>query len=205
MTRTELAARLAETSCERRQIIAVAGSPGSGKSTLSDWLVEELGRSKPGVAAVLAMDGFHFDDIVLNARGHRPRKGAPHTFDTGGLLSALQRLVERPESEVAVPVFDRSIEIARAGARIIGPDVRTIIVEGNYLLLDDPVWAPLRQFFDATAFVEVPEAVLRERLTARWLGYGLSGEALETKLEGNDFPNMRTVLAKSVAPDFVVI
>ena len=27
------------------------------------------------------MDGFHFDDSVLEKRGLRPRKGAPETFD----------------------------------------------------------------------------------------------------------------------------
>ena len=204
LSREEFVARLQRNPPSGRCLIALAGPPGAGKSTLADWLVGELDRATPGRAAVLAMDGFHFDDMVLEARGDRPRKGAPHTFDTGGLAATLKRLVESPDSEIAVPVFDRAIEIARAGARIIGPDVRTIVVEGNYLLLDDPAWSPLRAFFDVTAFIDVPEATLRERLAARWVGYGLAEAVLQAKLEGNDFPNMRTVISQSAPADFTV-
>lgn len=186
---------------DRRRIVAVSGAPGSGKSTFADWLAEELCRDGEGSAAVLPMDGFHFDDLVLNARGHRARKGAPHTFDTGGLAATLARLSADDGCEVAVPVFDRAIEIARAGARIIGPRIRTVVIEGNYLLLDDPAWTPLRRFFDLTAMLDVPEETLRRRLTERWVGFGFSGDALEAKLSGNDLINMRIVLEKSVAPD----
>ena len=184
LSREDFVARLPELPPGGRRLIALAGPPGAGKSTLSDWLLGELDRAAPGRAAVLPMDGFHFDDMVLEARGDRPRKGAPHTFDTGGLTTTLKRLVENPECEIAIPVFDRAIEIARAGARIIGPDVRTILVEGNYLLLDDAAWSPMRAFFDVTAFIDVPEATLRERLAARWVGYGLDEAAIHAKLEG---------------------
>ncbi|NDW06115.1 nucleoside/nucleotide kinase family protein [Jiella sp. 40Bstr34] len=205
LSREDFVARLPELPPGGRRLIALAGPPGAGKSTLSDWLLGELDRAAPGRAAVLPMDGFHFDDMVLEARGDRPRKGAPHTFDTGGLTTTLKRLVENPECEIAIPVFDRAIEIARAGARIIGPDVRTILVEGNYLLLDDAAWSPMRAFFDVTAFIDVPEATLRERLAARWVGYGLDEAAIHAKLEGNDFLNMRTVIANSVPADFAIV
>ncbi len=182
-----------------RRIVAVAGPPGSGKSTFAERLAGRLED-----AAVLAMDGFHFDDGVLNARGHRPRKGAPHTFDVDGLAATLARLAADDGRAVAVPVFDRSIEIARAGARIIEPAVRTVVVEGNYLLLDDPAWAPLRRLFDATVQLDVPMPVVEARLIARWDGYGLTGEALRTKMEENDLPNARLVAERSVPADFRV-
>ncbi len=200
-TGADFAAAVRALPRDRRRIVAVAGAPGSGKSTFADRLAEELGRGNAPDVAVLPMDGFHFDDLVLNARGHRPRKGAPHTFDTGGLAATLARLSADDGSEVAVPVFDRAIEIARAGARIIGPQIRTVVVEGNYLLLDDTAWAPLRRFFDLTAMLDVPEETLRRRLTERWVGFGYAGDALEAKLSGNDMINVRTVLEKSVEPD----
>lgn len=165
-------------------------------------LRDELNTHVPGCAEVLPMDGFHFDDMLLKARGHLSRKGAPHTFDTGGLLSALHRITANDGADVAVPVFDRSIEIARAGARIIGPRARIVIVEGNYLLLDHPDWSAIRACFDVTVFLDVPEAVLEARLTARWRGYGLEGTAFRDKMEGNDMPNVRQVLRESVAPDY---
>ena len=103
-----------------------------------------------------------------------------------------------------MPVFDRDLEIARAGARIVEPTARLILVEGNYLLLDDPAWTPLRTRFDITIMLAVPEPVLVQRLTARWTGYGLQGDAMTAKMEGNDLPNMRRVLGRSVAAEFVV-
>ena len=64
-----------------RSVTAIAGPPGSGKSTLAERLAEELNRREAESAAVLPMDGYHFDDLILVPRGWRPRKGAPHTFD----------------------------------------------------------------------------------------------------------------------------
>ena len=60
------------------EIIAIVGAPGSGKSTTASKLAEALNRDSPGCAAVLAMDGYHYDDRLLVPRGLRPRKGAPH-------------------------------------------------------------------------------------------------------------------------------
>ncbi len=53
------------------------------------------------------MDGYHFDDVILEARGDRPRKGAPHTFDAAGFYHLLTRL-RGDEPEVALLVFDRA-------------------------------------------------------------------------------------------------
>ncbi|WP_186036789.1 nucleoside/nucleotide kinase family protein [Burkholderia gladioli] len=199
-----LVAALADADPAARRIVAVAGPPGAGKSTFAERLREALDAPAPGRAALLAMDGFHYDDRVLEARGDRPRKGAPHTFDIDGLGAMLARLKADDGREIAVPVFDRSIEIARAGAAIIPAGARIVVVEGNYLLLDDPAWAPLRAFFDLTVMLAVPRAVLVERLSARWQGYGMSEAAIVEKLDGNDLPNVDRVLTGCVAADFRV-
>ena len=160
----------------------------------------------PAVAAeVLPMDGYHYDDAVLEARGHRSRKGAPHTFDVDGFAAMLARLRADTGRPVAVPVFDRAIEIARAGARIIPAATRLILVEGNYLLLDDPDWAALRAHFDATVFLRVDEPTLAARLADRWQGYGLDAATIRAKIEENDLPNARLVNARSVAADYEVV
>ncbi|MEH6718887.1 MAG: nucleoside/nucleotide kinase family protein [Aurantimonas endophytica] len=204
LTLPGLAERILARRSAGRMVVAIAGSPGSGKSTTAEILADRLNAAAPGLADILPMDGFHYDDRVLEARGHRPRKGAPHTFDVDGLAVMLDRLRADDGRAVAVPVFDRAIEIARAGARIIDPAARIILVEGNYLLLDHPDWAALRTRFDLTVMLDVPEPTLRQRLTDRWLGLGLTGDALTDKLEGNDLPNMRLVLGESVAADVVV-
>ena len=182
----------------------MAGPPGSGKSTLADRLAGLLNERVPGFADVLPMDGYHYDDVYLVPAGLRPRKGAPHTFDVGGLFHTLKRLRAADEAEVAVPVFDRKIEIARAGARLIPASVPVIIVEGNWLLLDRTPWGRLRPTFDITVLVEVPEDVLRSRLRGRWEGLGLTEAEIIAKLEENDLPNGRLVRDASISPDFVI-
>ena len=197
-----LADLLMSKAADGRVIAAVAGPPGSGKSTVADRIVEDLNARQAGVAAVLPMDGYHYDDLYLVPAGLRPRKGAPDTFDVGGLYHTLKRIRARDEDFVAVPVFDREIEIARAGARMISADVPIIVVEGNYLLLGSQPWARLRPMFDVAVLVDVPEAVLRERLRARWVHYGLTEAEIDWKLDGNDLPNGRVVMAESSGYDF---
>ncbi|WP_370312896.1 nucleoside/nucleotide kinase family protein [Sagittula sp.] len=187
-----------------RQFIAIAGAPGSGKSTTVEQLFEALEASHPGVAAILPMDGFHYDDAVLHAMNRRPWKGAPDTFDVGGLASVLDRL--KPGREVvAVPVFDRELEISRGSARLIGTEARLILCEGNYLLLNRAPWDSLAGRFDLDVMIDVPEEELARRLRRRWVHYKLNEEEIRAKLEDNDLPNGRTVRAESREPDLVLI
>ena len=46
-------------------------------------------------AAVVPMDGFHYDDAVLTAKGLRQRKGAPETFDYRRLRGAAETPARR--------------------------------------------------------------------------------------------------------------
>jgi pantothenate kinase len=99
-------------------------------------------------------------------------------------------------------VFDRDLEIARAGARLIPRSVRYLIVEGNYLLLDRPGWVSLRALFDTTIMISVPEATLRQRLIDRWQAYQLPPEEIAAKVEANDLPNGRLVVSASTPAEF---
>ncbi len=199
----EMVALAGSLAAGERRIIAIAGPPASGKSTLADAVVAAVNAAHPGRAALLPQDGFHFDDTLLSERGDLPRKGAPHTFDVGGLASAIARL-RGGETEVVVPRFDRSIEIARAGAIVIGPDVRLVVCEGNYLLLDEDPWGQLAGAFDVTAAISVDEAELARRLTARWESQGLPPAVVAAKVNENDLPNGRLVMAKSREADILV-
>lgn len=196
-TLADLAGLLIDLPPGRRRIVALVGAPGSGKSHVADDLAARINAAQPGRAAVLPMDGYHYDDMLLADLDRLPRKGAPDTFDVGGLAAMLDRLSANDEEAVAVPVFDRTIEIARAGARLIPKTTEVIVVEGNYLLLDEAPWDALALRFDLTVRLDVPEAVLRARLTGRWEGLGLSRDAVRVKLEEVDLPNGRRVSENS--------
>ena len=187
-----------------RVITAIAGPPGSGKSTLAEAVAEAINaHTGEDCATVFPMDGYHFDDTILEARGDRPRKGAPHTFDVDGYRHTLMRLRD-VDGDVAVPVFDRSLELSRGSARLITPQHRFIISEGNYLLLNEAPWSALAPMFDLTASIIEPEAELARRLHVRWVHYKLSPAEITAKMEGNEMPNVRLVLSGSRKPDVMV-
>lgn len=198
MTPDDLALEIRRRAGQGRFITALAGPPGSGKSTLAADLVARLGAG----AKAVPMDGFHYDDAVLNARGARDRKGAPDTFDARGFLHLLKRL--RSEDEVAIPLFDRELEISRAGADIVTAEDRILVIEGNYLLLNEAPWPEALPLYDMTVWIDVPEAELDRRLVARWAHYGKTPEAARAWIDGNDMPNIRRVTQGSRAADVVL-
>ncbi len=202
----------------RRFLLGIAGPPAAGKSTLAAALREALnggrgagmeseagGEDKEGkageVAAIAGLDGFHFDDRVLLPRGHRPRKGAPFTFDAAGYATMLERLAAPSREAVAIPVFDRDLELSRAAAAVIAPHHRIVITEGNYLLLAGERWRAVRGRLDFSVFLDVPAEELRRRLMARWLGHGYGPAEAKEKTEANDLVNARLVMETSVEPD----
>lgn len=189
---------------QSRFIVSISGPPGAGKSTFAEVLLDQvntlLGEDQ---AVVLPMDGFHLDNAVLEARGHLARKGAPHTFDSAG-FAALMHRVKRADADVVVPVFDRDLDLARAGGRVIRSDHRIVLVEGNYLLLNEPGWSPLFSLFDFRLALVVDEKLLTERLVQRWLDQGLPTDAALKRAESNDLPNARLVTSNSLTADCLV-
>lgn len=182
---------------DRRLLVAIAAPPGAGKSTFAEALAAQLQG-----AAVVPMDGFHLDNSVLEARGLQSRKGAPETFDAFGFQTMISRL--RQEDEVVIPVFDRSRDIAVAGARVIGPEARILLVEGNYLLLDQAPWNEIARSWDRTVWINVPLPELEARLIRRWRDHGLNEADARTRALGNDIPNAKLVIAKSLEADWVI-
>ena len=183
-----------------RLVVAIAGPPASGKSTLAATLA---GAWPDGQAIVVPMDGFHFDDIILRQLGLSHRKGAPETFDFAG-FEVLVKRIRSGEKDIAIPVFDRSIEIARAGAAIIGGEARIVLLEGNYLLLDEDPWSRLRTQFDLSLFIAAPRTVLERRLVQRWQEHGREPVAARKWIETNDMPNIDRVLSRVLPADLTL-
>jgi len=196
----EILARAAETS---RLIVAIAGPPGSGKSTVSASLCAAINLQEPDAAVVVPMDGFHLDNAILDAMDLRKRKGSPATFDVAGFEVLLRRLRETRE-DVVIPLFERKLDLARAGAGIVKADQRILLVEGNYLLLDQSPWDRLAPYFDLTLFLDVDRLELENRLVQRWLAHGHNVGSAQKRAWSNDIPNAELVLEKSRPADYVV-
>ncbi len=186
-----------------RFITAICGPPGAGKSTLAAAVANELAKEGQS-AVVVPMDGFHLDDEILVDRGLRAKKGAPETFDAAGFSATMQRIGDRFE-DVYIPVFDRSLELSRAAARLVASSDRLILVEGNYLLLDQPPWSGLKPLFDFTILLKVDAQELERRSIARWLHHGYRSSEAGEKTQNNDMTNARTVIKNSTRPDIVLV
>lgn len=184
-----------------RYTVAIAGPPAVGKSTLTQQLAEALAVSTS--VAVVAMDGFHFDNRILEARDSLQRKGAPDTFDVGGLYTLLERLRAQDE-DVAVPVFDRSLDLSRGSADIVSADDHILLVEGNYLLLNEAPWNRLSSYFDLRVFLGASLETLQNRLVQRWLDHKHTAEEALQRAQSNDLPNARFVLEHTTQWDIAL-
>lgn len=204
-THQALASALASNAGADRYLVAIAGAPGSGKSTTSALVQSELRTRFDLATQILPMDGFHFDNAILQKREMLNRKGSPATFDVDGLQNILRRLTCAPAVDVVVPVFDRENDLSRGSAREISAQTRVILVEGNYLLLNREPWSALRPYFDTAVMIHGEEPVLRQRLMQRWLDLEFSEEDARLKVEANDLPNAVTVLSQSVKADITYL
>lgn len=192
---------LAAPRADRRRLIAIAGPPASGKTTLSQVLAGQMTAS--GVQTlVVPMDGFHLDNRILSKKGLLARKGSPDTFDAEGFLRLVKAL---PASEtVYYPIFDRERDIAIAGAGQVSGPCDTVIVEGNYLLFNAPIWRDLGSCWDLSIQIDCPIPLLRERLIDRWLSHGLTPDQAVIRAESNDLKNAQLVASQSLDADVTV-
>ncbi|MEJ5083952.1 nucleoside/nucleotide kinase family protein [Brucella pseudogrignonensis] len=197
----EILSKLSNT--DGRLIVAIAGPPGAGKSTISEYLRDAINKGGVGPAVIVPMDGFHLDNAILDERGLRSRKGSPPTFDCAGFAALLERLKNASE-DVVIPAFDRTLDLARAGAAIVRADHQILLVEGNYLLLNQEPWTELASFFDMTIFLEVPFSELERRLIQRWLDHGHTEYAARQRALSNDIPNAELVVSSSRDANYTV-
>ena len=193
-----------ESQAHHRVAVGLAGGPGTGKSTLAAELVTMLNAVHPGSSALVPMDGFHMKHAKLEAMGQTDYKGAPHTFEGAEFVNFLHRL-KSATSAVSGPGYSRKIEDTVDDAFTIQPEVRVLVVEGNYLLLTDGPWAGVKALLDYSVFIDVPRELVKARLLKRHGEEGLfTEERNRAHIERNDLPNYDLVSLSQDWADVVI-
>ena len=191
----------------RRILVLLAAPPGAGKSTLASFL-ERLSRERAGLCPLQAigMDGFHRrQEYLLSHTTERDGKtirmveikGAPVTFDLEKLLSAVRRVAAG--ETCGWPVYDRMLHNPVEDALTVDGEI--VLLEGNYLLLDEDGWRDLAAYADYSVSVSAGEKLLRNRLIDRKLHTGVAEDAAVRFVDFSDMPNVRLCLEKSISAD----
>ena len=196
----------------RRILVAVAGPPGSGKTTIATHIVESLNKavsqpggnekeSPPSFAISISVDGFHYTRKQLDALPNRDeayfRRGAPWTFDVDGivkLVTSLHDSAAMPISArnvVKAPSFDHALKDPVEYDIQIGAGINIIILEGNYLLLDMEKWREISELVDVRVFVDVNVDCARNRVARRHVAAGIEDAYQKglMRFDGNDALN----------------
>ncbi|WP_370055602.1 nucleoside/nucleotide kinase family protein [Leifsonia sp. EB41] len=189
----------------RRAIVGIAGSPGSGKTTLARAVVgaanEQAGEP---VAAYLPMDGFHLADATLEALGRHDRKGAIDTFDGWGFVALLERVHGERDHPVYAPAFDRAVGEPIAGSLAVLPGARLIVVEGNYLLAPTDPWSRIPPLLAESWFVTTTEEERLRRLVDRHTRHGRTPEAALAWARDVDGANARLIEPTAASATLIV-
>ena len=178
--------------------VAIAGAPGSGKSTFAEMLSTTVGAA----CCVVPMDGFHLDNTILQERGLMHVKGAPQTFDREGFGVLVDSLCS--QTTPFYPTFDREADCVIENGGKVPVNASILLFEGNYLLLDAPGWSTLAQKWDASIWLEVSEDILEARLIQRWRDHGMSEDAAKTRARMNDMANAELVIRHALPAKWTV-
>ena len=185
----------------RRTLLGITGAPGSGKSTFAAWLQRHFGAD---LAVVVPMDGFHLGNAIIDGTPLRQRKGAMDTFDVGGYLSLLQRLVRRDEDVVYAPEFRRTLDEPVAASIAVPASVPLVITEGNYLLAETPQWKEVRAQLDEVWFMDTEAELRLGRLVDRHVEFGMERTAAEAWALGPDETNALLIEATRQGADRII-
>jgi pantothenate kinase len=189
----------------RRAVLGIAGAPAAGKTTLAEELVAEIAaRTAPDWVAHVPMDGFHLADAELDRLGLRAVKGAPDTFDALGYAALLRRLHADRDEMIYAPGFERVIEQPIAGAIGVPRSARLIVSEGNYLLVDDERWAPVRALLTEVWYADLDRDERLHRLIDRHRRFGKDEAAAVAWATGTDERNAELIRATRHRADLLV-
>lgn len=191
----------------RRILVMLAAPPGAGKSTLLSFL-KYLSESTEGVSPIttIGMDGFHrYQDYLLSHTTLRDGKaiqmvkikGAPITFDIDLLQERIKQVAAG--KECGWPEYDRLKHNPIDNAMAVTGNI--VLLEGNYLLLNEDGWETLKEYADLTIKIDADIDMLRDRLINRKIKTGVDKESAIQFVESSDLYNAKLCLDLSSDAD----
>ena len=201
-----------------RAMLAVAGPPGSGKSVFAQLLTRAVAALDVGCyvdPVCVGLDGFHLPNdtltrrtIAVDGEGHVPLrlyKGAELTYDVDGAKVKLDEVRRPPDSPVTMPVYDRRLHEPVADSAVIPASCRLVVMEGNYLLLDEGEWQGMADRFDLTVYLDLSADDCKPGLIARHRRGGRDEADAERHYRRVDLRNARVIEATRPRADLVVV
>ncbi|KAI3526660.1 hypothetical protein L1887_05920 [Cichorium endivia] len=207
------------TNTSATHIVGLAGPPGAGKTTIASEVAKRVNKlwpqkscafdqqvEPPQIAVVLPMDGFHLYrhqlDSMENPKEAHARRGAPWTFNPELFLKCLKTL--REQGSVYAPSFDHGVGDPIEDDIFINVQHKVVIVEGNYLLLEEGTWKEVSSMLDEKWFVDVDIDVAMERVLKRHISTGNTPEKAKQRINYNDRPNAELVFKSKKNADLVI-
>lgn len=167
---------------------------------------EEAADVDTEVAVAVPMDGFHLYrwqlDCAPDPKEAHARRGAPWTFDPAALARHLARIRDRGSGHM--PSFDHGVGDPVERGIFVSSGIRAVLVEGNYLLLEDGDWRLLAPIFDERWFVEVEVDEAMERVWKRHVSTGTPPEDATWRIEYNDRPNAQLIMETRNRADIII-
>lgn len=219
-----LAERIVPTSAvaqnpNAKLIVGLAGPPGAGKSTLASEVVKRINKLWPAkassfdsevksldVATVLPMDGFHLYrsqlDVMEDPEEAHARRGAPWTFDPMLLFNCLKNL--KNQGSVYAPSFDHGVGDPIEDDIFVSTQHKVVIVEGNYLLLEEGIWKDISSIFDEKWFIDVDLDKSMQRVLKRHISTGKPPDVANWRIDYNDRPNAELTMKSKKNADLVI-
>lgn len=194
----------------RRTFVFLASSPGMGKTTLATFFAM-LSEQREDIHPIqsIGLDGFHRkrDYLLSHTMEIEGRsvimndvKGCPETFDIEKAAEKLHQL--QTHKAVKWPLYDRVLHDVVEDQITVNGDI--VLIEGNWLLLDEDHWRELVKFCDYRIFVRGSETLLEERLVKRKMMGGLSFEEARQFYFSSDRKNVLRAQAKVLPADCVL-
>ena len=190
---------------DQRIIIFLAAPPAAGKSTMAA-LFEYLSN---GQIQALGMDGFHrYQSYILDHTvcvdgkdvPMKSVKGCPESFDYERFVSYIKKI---KYENGYWPLYNRVKHDVEDDQIFV--DKKVVLIEGNYLLLNEKPWNELKQYCDESIFIETNEEHVRQRLIKRKIMGGSFPHEAVHFYKNSDGRNVRRILEKRLASDYIFV